>query len=373
MSTALMVGVLIDMGQNSHLGRLVARDPDCASGSLSRVLLNKLGLGVLAAAGVAVVLSLLGFSTEEVGLVALMGVWATVLSMLDSMRAVARATSLMALDSAVNGLESLGRLAAIVVAWALGSSVSGYAAAYVLEAIVACVLFALALRRKTSIRLGIRRAIQSTGLLGKSWALGIMGMAMAGFYRVDQIVVQGFAGAAENGLYGAATRVAFTASVGGSLVMMAAYPELSRAAVVSGRYPRVFRRTLVLSVGVGLAIGLVVLLAASPIVSTLYGGGFTGAVPLLRILSLVVVGNSLTLVGMYSASALGREHRAVLLASVMIGVNLTANLVLVPRFGALGAAWVSAVGELIMAGGMLYLSADVLFRGRIRKEDVVAC
>lgn len=370
MSTALMVGVLIDMGQNSHLSRMVARNPGCASDTLSRALVNKAALGGLAAVAVSAVFLLFGFSHREVLLVALMGGWATILSMLDSMRSVARAMDLMALDSTVNGLESLARLGAVGLAWTLGAGILGYAIAYLVEAVVACGLFALVLFRHTGVRLVFVKMRDSRGLLGESWALGVMALAMAGFYRVDQIIVQGLAGAAANGLYGAATRVVFTATVGGSLVMLAAYPELSRAAASREGYPSVYRRVLVLALGVGAAAGAVVFLAADPIVTLLYGDGYSGAVPLLRILSLVIIANSLTLVGMYSASALGRERRSLFLAAAMIFGNLAGNLWLVPKFGAVGAAWMSVVGEVVMASGMVFLTADMLLK-RGAREGIV--
>jgi O-antigen/teichoic acid export membrane protein len=373
MSTALVTGVLIDMGQNTHLGRVVARNPERASVPLSQVLLNKAVLGGLAVVAVSIVLLLVGFEGNAVLLVALMGTWAMLLSMFESVRAVARAMNLMPLDGAANGLESVGRLTAVLVAWGFNASVTGYAAAYIVEAALALAMFAFALARRSSLRVGRIDASGSVGFLRDSWALGLMAVAVAGFYRVDQVVVQGLAGAAANGLYGAAARVAFTATVGGSLVVMATYPELSRTAAAPRVYGTTLRRTLALSIAVALAAGTVVFAAADSIVSVLFGPSFAGAAPILRILSLVVVGNGVTLVGMYSASALGRERRAVLLAAIMIGLNLGANLLLVPRFGAVGAAWVSSAGEVTMAAGMLLISADFLFGRRDQKGVVREC
>ncbi len=371
MSTALMLAVLIDMGQNSHLTRLTAKDPRSIGPSLARAILNKTAVGIVVVILTGAVLLAFDFSGGEVRLVVLMGGWATLLSMLDSMRSVARAMGKMSLDSLINGLESLTRLIAIVLAWVCGVSLEGYAMAFILEAAVACVVFAAILTRAVDVSILGHKPHDMPRLLGDSWTLGIMGVAMAGFNRIDQVLIQGIAGSGENALYGAAARVAFTATVGASLVLMAGYPELSGAAARgSSAYPHALRRVLVLSGGVGIVAAIVVVLAAEPIVGLLYGADYTAAIPLLRVLALVVAANSITIVGVYSASALGRERLAVLVAFGMIAVNVVSNLVVIPRYGVLGATWVSAVGEVVLAAGMLWISRDLLLLGNQRTGAV---
>jgi len=288
------------------------------------------------------------------------------------MRSVARAKGKMSLDSLINGLESLARLSAVVLARLFSASLEGYAMAFIVEAALACVLFAVMLSKKADVNVLGHKLSEMPRLLGDSWTLGIMGIAMAGFNRIDQVLIQGIVGAGENALYGAATRVAFTATVGASLVLMAGYPELSKAAVRGRRsYAHALRRVLVLSGGVGLAAAAFVAMAATPIVELLYGADYSEAIPLLRVLALVVAANSLTVVGMYSASALGRERLAVLVAFMMIGVNVLLNVAVIPRFGVLGATWVSALGEAALAVFMLWISRDLLFLAR-RRADVVS-
>jgi O-antigen/teichoic acid export membrane protein len=362
MSTALMLAVFIDMGQNNHLGRLAGRGDSDVNSSLKCVLRNKCCLGGLGVFVVALGLRLVGFSPQEVLLVALMGVWSTLISMLDSLRAVVRASDMMRLDSAVNSIESLGRLAAVVLVGLLEPRVEIFAAAFIVEALIAVVVFSAVLSVRTPIRILGGSWADLPSVLGDSWALGIMGIAMAGFYRSDQLLVQGLAGAAENGLYGAATRIAFTAAVGGSLVVMAGYPGLARASKSPSAYASSLRRVVVLSFLVGAVAAVVVFLGADILTRVLYGPGFEGAAPILRVLSLVTFANSLALVGTYSASALGRERRAMRFALGMIAFNVLANVVLVPRFGALGAAWASAVGEAALAACMLWVSRDCLLQ-----------
>lgn len=62
MSTALMLGVLIDMGQNSHLSRLTAQDPRNAGAPLSRVVANKAVIGLMVMCVASAGLTIAGFS-----------------------------------------------------------------------------------------------------------------------------------------------------------------------------------------------------------------------------------------------------------------------------------------------------------------------
>jgi len=371
-SVALMLGVVIDMGQNAHLGRLVASEPQVEQSVIARVFMNKLLLGSAVIVVSASILVLAGFQRIDVQLVVLMGVWATVLSCLDSLRAVARALGFMRLDSGVNGWESFGRLVAVLVVWVLHASVIWYGVAFIVEAIVAVMVFLRVLRRRTPFRLGLTAALESPRILPESWALGVSALAMAGFYRIDQVFVQRLAGSLQNGLYGAASRLAFTATVGCSLVMMAAYPELARRAKQGEDYRKSLRKTMGLCAAVALLAASVVFLGATPFVRVLYGDAYRGAVPLVRVLAIVVAANGMTILGVYSANALGREKKSVAIACVMIVANVAANLVVIPSYAALGAAWVSAGGEVIFALAMLAVSADYLLPSEVR-ELVAKC
>jgi O-antigen/teichoic acid export membrane protein len=362
LSTALLLGVLVDMGQNVHLGRVVARDSETGATAFPRVVLNKLVLAAGVLLAVWLVLPVFGFNAEERAMVVIMGMWAASLSILDSLRAIARATYHVWHDATVNTLESLGRLVAVLLAWALGASLIGYGIAFVIEASLAAVLFYSLLRRRVRIGSRLTDFVRHKTFLRESATVGVVALATAGFYRIDQILVQGIAGPAENGLYGAAARIIFTATAASVLVVMAAYPEMASSASQPREYVGALRRALGLAVGASTAVALVLLVFAGPIVRLLLGAEFAGAVPLVRVMSGVVIFNSFAVVGLYSASSLGRERRSLVVVVVMLCLSVLAALVVIPRYGALGAAWVSTLGELGLAAGLMVVSMDMIRR-----------
>ncbi|HEV8584863.1 MAG TPA: polysaccharide biosynthesis C-terminal domain-containing protein [Methylomirabilota bacterium] len=168
------------------------------------------------------------------------------------------------------------------------------------------------------------------------------GLLMAGFalyYRVDMVMLEWLAAPGELGRYAAAYRfldavVVLAASLGGPL-----FPRLSSVAVGA---PAEARRLLeagwrpLLALGLPLTVGTVAV--AGDLVALLFGAEFAGAAPLLRLLilgtlplfwinianhALIAADRVWALVGVYALSAL---------------VNVAGNLVLVPRWGAAGAA-----------------------------------
>jgi len=175
------------------------------------------------------------------------------------------------------------------------------------------------------------------------------GLLMAGFalyYRIDMVMLEWLAAPGELGRYAAAYRfldavIALAASLGGPL-----FPRLSSVAITA---PAEARRLLeagwrpLLALGLPITIGTIVV--ADDLVGALFGPEFAGAGGLLRLLilgtlplfwvnvashALVAADRVWTLVGVYALSAF---------------VNVAANAVLVPRWGAAGAAVATVLCE----------------------------
>jgi O-antigen/teichoic acid export membrane protein len=92
-----------------------------------------------------------------------------------------------------------------------------------------------------------------------------------------------------------------------------------------------------------------VVLLSRPIVRTVYTAAYDDSAEVLRVLYLSVPGLYTATVGMLLASSTMREQRAVLILALGVAINVALNLVAIPRYGALGAAWVT-VGSQTMVG-----------------------
>lgn len=104
---------------------------------------------------------------------------------------------------------------------------------------------------------------------------------------------------------------------------------------------KMFAGMAVLGVG---AWGFVALLAL-PIIRIVYTSTYDDSAEVLRVLYLSVPGLYTATVAMLLASSTMRERRAVIIIASGVAMNVLMNLVAIPRYGVLGAAWVTVVSQ----------------------------
>jgi O-antigen/teichoic acid export membrane protein len=99
----------------------------------------------------------------------------------------------------------------------------------------------------------------------------------------------------------------------------------------------------------------------------LFGPGFVDAAPCLRVLAWALM---LMFVNRFTGTLLtaaGRQGMLVKLCAVVLVANVVLNLLLIPRYGRMGAAWVTLLCECGFLPTLLLLSRRYLDLGRLRK------
>lgn len=117
--------------------------------------------------------------------------------------------------------------------------------------------------------------------------------------------------------------------------------------------------------GVG-AWGFVALFAV-PIIRIVYTATYDDSAEVLRVLYLSVPGLYAATVAILLASSTMREKRAVLIMGTGVALNVALNLEAIPRYGALGAAWVTVISQTFVG---VWLIFDA-YRGLARHPQVV--
>jgi O-antigen/teichoic acid export membrane protein len=115
---------------------------------------------------------------------------------------------------------------------------------------------------------------------------------------------------------------------------------------------------------------------SGPLVHILYSSAFAAAVAPLRILLIGMVALSAAEVVAHDFSGRGRPEVNTVIAAGTLVVNVAVCLVLVPRFGTIGAAWATAL--VYCAQGMVFIGYYVHVSGKrvldvlvLRREDLV--
>ena len=170
-------------------------------------------------------------------------------------------------------------------------------------------------------------------------------------FRLDSLILAASVGAADLGIYAAAINLAEVLLYIPSSVAMVLLPA---SAVSDDPFPLALRATL--TVAVISTFGAVLMIAFAPwLIRLLFGPGFESSVTLLRILSVAMIGMGIRRVLAAELAARRRQAVAAWIAFFTLGVMVTLDLALIPRFGAVGAVWASFVAYLLGGGAIITL------------------
>jgi len=183
-----------------------------------------------------------------------------------------------------------------------------------------------------------------------------IGFALAISYKVDTVLLSFFRGDAEVGWYSAAYNLIFALMTISHGINLALYPSLSRQQVLNPGAVSLAGQTAfryLLAVSLPLAVGGVLL--SDKIVRFLYTDAFSSSATALSILILVVPLMFTTELLGYLSIVTNRDWASARVFMVGAGANLGLNLLLLPRYGLLGASVVTVLTEAIILVQFLVL------------------
>lgn len=185
-------------------------------------------------------------------------------------------------------------------------------------------------------------------LIKVSWPLGLLLVLNTIYFRVDMVMLPIWRHASEVGLYALAYRLIenllfFPAMFGGLLL-----PHFSQA-LASERGRHLLSETLKVIVLGASAISLLLLVLPEVIIGYIGGSQFLGAAILVKILTIAFILMCFGNIFGFVLVAQGKNKTLLTLYAILVGLNITANVIFIPRFGAVAAAWITVVTELIAA------------------------
>jgi O-antigen/teichoic acid export membrane protein len=234
---------------------------------------------------------------------------------------------------------------AVVAVYALSGGIVAFAAVFLLTSVFTTGLTIVFARRFTGIRLhGVRRLWRP--LLRVGVGVGIAGILVTSYVKLDQILVFEFAGSRQAGLYGAAYRLLDQVQFIPISVMTTLFPLIASAYRMRGeRVQDLLQAAAEYLTMASLPILAFTIVAARPTMTFLFGPQFAAAAPALPILAGAFVSISFGYLAGNMVVILELQRRFVRYAAVGLIVNAALNVVLIPRYGFLAAAWVTLVTE----------------------------
>lgn len=332
-----------------------------------KTLENSFTLACLLAGGIAVMLVavplVMGAHTTVVraliGAAAYVALSAPVLVL----RASFHAAEKMEYESVATTLEGVFAIAGVALALILGWGVAGAMGGLALGRLAALVA-SLRLYRKLWGSLhprwdptGWKPMLKASIPMAASYAFTAL------YMRFDVVLLAAVRPAFEVGLYGAVSVIILTvpilaSSFGGSL-----YPVLSRAG--SADHPEVMRVfdssvRLLLMASIPMTAGLFLL--AGPILKLTYGHDFASATHALMVLSLVLPMRYVNNLAGHVLTAVDRQSKRTTAVIVAAVVNLGLNLVFIPLWGFMGAAYSTLLTEVVLTAFLVPALKPLRFR-----------
>jgi O-antigen/teichoic acid export membrane protein len=264
---------------------------------------------------------------------------------------------------------------AILVAILGGGLIALAVAFLVAELAATLVQLYLALRRGKLELLGSRELWKPLARVGMP--LAIAGVLVLSYARIDQLLVLEINGARDAGLYAAVYRVLEQLGFIPLTLAMTLLPMISAAHPDDPLRVRRFFQTAVdyLAMGSFPALGFS-LVASAQAITLLFGSDFADAAPALPVLMGAFV---LICFGYLSGNmvvVLKQQRRFMYNATAGLVINLGLNLILLPRYGFLAAAWVTLATEFVVVGlTWLGVLRELQFRphlGRLARVAVAA-
>ena len=358
MAISMLSAYVADPGLQTAFIRLAASEPDHEAGWLGALVILRTGTAFLAAAlcfGVSVLVATGTPMVIAAALISVNGLFAATQSLAVMFQLRVRNDRAIAFLTLGSALWTAG---AVAVA-ALGGGLVAFAAIFLVTSATTSVAQAVYVWRHNEVRFeGVRRHRRK--LLRIGLVLGVGSALTIAYGKIDQVLVLHYEGSRGAGLYGAAysllDRVQFIPIV----LMTTMFPIISAAWATDPEHARrAVRRALDYMAVASFGVFAFTLGAARPILVLLFGTQFAGAAGTLQVLMAAFIPGCFGYVVGYAALVVDRQGRLALFAVAGLVVNVVGNLILLPRYGYIAAAWITLGTEIVV----IVPSAMAAFRG----------
>lgn len=190
-------------------------------------------------------------------------------------------------------------------------------------------------------------------LLKQGWPLALTYLSIGVYHRIDRVLLERFVGPGELGYYAAADNILTFFGVAPLAFMMSVFPILCRRVDDRPGFDRIaansYRLVLFLIIGAcGTMFGV-----SHILVTTLYGAEFASTASLMNVLVIAQIAVAYGTV--LSQVLIARSLQRLITVTTAVGavVNVGVNLLVLPRYGAMGAAWVTVVSYWL-AGALIF-------------------
>lgn len=342
---ATLFSVFIDLGLSSALTREIARTPERASQFLGQMFLCRIALGIGVYGGMIGIASLAGYSSELVSMISIAGIVAVIDTITSSCWFLLRGFRNLLYESLGSIAAILGMMAGGIVFIVMGFPVIALVYAVLFGSVVNLCFCLTTIFVRARIPLALRPDWQTLRYL----ALVSLPFAGAAIFSriytfVDVTLLTRLSGDAAVGWYTAGNKLILALSVIPGALSASLYPALSSYFVSSKeKLASLTAKAIFFLLLIAAPLGAGIAVTAPEIVRFFYGSAYLPTVPALQVLGATVVFGFLTFPFGALLAAVNRQKMNTMIFGIAAAVNVASNVLLIPRYAALGSAIASAL------------------------------
>lgn len=360
-----MFAVLADLGLGAYTAREVARDGSVANRLFANALSTKVFVSLLLVVSLGVISVFVGFDAARASLIRVSSLFILASSVVLFCGAVFQGFERMVYTALVRVVQTILLLTGAVLLSRGSADPVRYAWLYSGCGLAAAVLALALSTRFVAVRLNVKVADWVRMLKG-SLPMGLAAVFAVLYYWNGTALLALVRGDAAAGVFNAAFRLSQGVVFAAFAFSGAIYPVMSRASLgESARLGAILTKSLRYMVILAVPLGVIGSVLAGDIVRLLYGSEYAGAAVVLMVLvwwASSVCLNSVLAQFFYSSNRAGVVTAQ---TASSLGVCVLTNLLLIPRFGALGAAVALVAAEAIGLTFLLVAQSRTPHRARL--------
>jgi O-antigen/teichoic acid export membrane protein len=230
------------------------------------------------------------------------------------------------------------------------ASLVAFAAVTLVEAILSAVALWFASRRFPAPGAYAWRSDWVGGLLRESWPYLLAGLAIVIYMRIDQIMLRDMISAHELGIFSAALPISTAGYFIPMAIAMSVAPTIARRKQNDPQgYAQAHLQLYTMMWWVMLPLSAGIALASGPLIALLYGPAYSGSA---RVLAIHVFANVPVALGVAQSIWIvneGRNTISLYQTATGAAANILLNLILIPLYGAVGAAVATLISQSVSA------------------------
>lgn len=199
-------------------------------------------------------------------------------------------------------------------------------------------------------------------LIGQAKTFALITICVTIYWKADVIMIEAMRSGEEVGFYSAAYSFLMISLVFVDSFVNSVYPVLANFfSAAAKQFQAACRKSIKLLGMATLPVALGFSLKADDIIRFIYGAEFTPSVAVLQLLIWTLVPYALSQIFAYALVASNRQKVDLLVNAISMLTNITLNLILIPRFGFLGATYATVISiHVYVAAQMPFIFPQIL-------------